>query len=125
MKTKDFLKKHDLVRETPSHHGSKVWDLLTDERSKRVVEVAEAYADGKATSAEMKAARDDAYSALDDAAIYASHAVAHAAAFAASVADAIYASRATAYAAAYAESVAKRTQVKLIAELGNPFVTEK
>ena len=136
-----------LVRETPSHYGSKVWDLLTDERSRRVVEVSEAYADGKATSEEMMAARDDAYIAYDEAHAasvahdtgyvyrvaasvahdtgYVCRAVAHAAAFAASVADAAHASRATAYAAAYTESVAKLAQVKVIAELGNPFVKEK
>lgn len=122
-----------LVRETPSHYGGKVWDLLTDERSRRVVEVSEAYADGKATSEEMMSARDDAYRAYDEAHAasvahdtgYVYRAAAHAAAFAASVADAAHASRATAYAAAYTESVAKLAQVKVIAELGNPFVKEK
>ena len=34
------------VRETPLADGRKVWDLLTDERSRKVVEVAELYIDG-------------------------------------------------------------------------------
>ena len=35
------------VRETPLADGRKVWDLLLDERSRRAVEVAEFYADGR------------------------------------------------------------------------------
>ena len=37
------------IRETPLHDGRKVWDLLTDKRSRKAVEVAEAHAEGKAT----------------------------------------------------------------------------
>jgi hypothetical protein len=44
------------VRETPLSDGRKVWGLLADERSRKAVEVAEAYADGKATESELYAA---------------------------------------------------------------------
>ena len=49
------------IRETPIADGRKVWDLLTDERSRNAVEVAEAYADGKATKEDMDAAYATAY----------------------------------------------------------------
>jgi hypothetical protein len=48
------------VRETPLADGRKVWDLLTDERSRNVVEVSERYANREATKAELDAARDAA-----------------------------------------------------------------
>ena len=128
------------IRETPLSDGRRVWDLLTDERSRNAVEVAEAYADGKATNGELQAAYATAYAtayaAADDAAraARASCAVAYAAAYAASD-DAAYAASDDAarasYAAAYAASddaayaasddAAKAAQIKMIAELGNPF----
>ena len=52
------------VRETPLADGRKVWDLLTDERSRHVVVVAERYAAGEATDEELA----DASSAAADAA---------------------------------------------------------
>jgi hypothetical protein len=45
------------IRETPLSDGRKVWDLLTDERSRKAVEVAELYANGKATAQELEAVR--------------------------------------------------------------------
>src|ERR1700733_8738059 len=38
-----------------------VWHLLTDERSRKAVEVAERFADGKATEGELNRSRNDAY----------------------------------------------------------------
>jgi hypothetical protein len=51
------------VRNTPLADGRKVWDLLTDERSRRAVEVKELWLQGKATDAELDAARAAAWSA--------------------------------------------------------------
>ena len=134
------------VRETPLADGRKVWDLLTDERSRRVVEVAERYADGKATAQELAAAdaaaaraaaydaaRAAAYDAARDAARNAAYDAVRDAAFAAyaavdAVRDAAFAAYAVAYDAAEAAyvaraayAVAKAAQVQMIAELGNPF----
>ena len=101
------------VRETPLHDGRKVWDLLVDERSRKAVEVAEAYADGKATDGELQAA-------------YAAARAAYAAAYAA--ADAAYAAACAAGDAAYAvypaADGAKAARVQMIAEMGNPFKEE-
>jgi len=139
------------VRETPLADGRKIWDLLTDERSRKAVEVAEFYANGKATDGELQAARDAAYAVAFAAADAAARDAAYAAARAADAAarDAAYAADAAACAAfaafaaaraafaaacaafaAFAAAsdaadaaydAAKAAQVRMIAELGNPF----
>lgn len=129
-----------VIRETPLADGRKVWDLLTDERSRKAVEVAELYANGKATAQELEAARVAAYDAGVRASAYAARdAAAFAAAYAADAAahDAVYAAARDAAHAAYvaafaadaadvavraaAYDVAEAAQMKMIAELGNPF----
>jgi len=57
-----------------------VWHLLTDDRSKNAVEVAERYANGQATDKELSAAWDAAWDAMRDAAWDAVRAAAWAAA---------------------------------------------
>ena len=120
------------VRETPLTDGRKVWDLLTDERSRKAVEVTEAYADGKATNEELKAASDAAFAtayvaphaadaAFATCAAYGARAAARAAR-AARAACAAYGARAAARAADAAYVHAKAAQIKMIAELGNPFI---
>ena len=52
------------VRHTQLADGRTVWDLLTDERSRKAVEVAEAFARGEATQEQLVAARDAARAAL-------------------------------------------------------------
>jgi hypothetical protein len=93
------------VRETPLIDGRKVWDLLTDERSRQAVVVAERYLAGDATDEELAAAEDAAASA----ATRADAARTVAAAVAAAAVDAAYeaaAARATRAAAAYAAAAA-------------------
>lgn len=124
------------IRETPLADGRKVWDLLTDERSRKVVEVAEQYAEGKATKQELNAAdgfADGAYAdAYDGAAIItaateaASYVAVDDAAYAvacvaarASYAAACFGTGAADYAADYA--AAEAAQIQMIAELGDPF----
>jgi hypothetical protein len=106
------------IRETPLSDGRKVWDLLPDKRSRNAVEVAEAYADGKATDGELQAARSAAYDAAYDAA--AADAAARAAAYA-TYAAAYDAAAAADAAARAAGDAAKVAQVRMVAELGNPF----
>jgi len=56
------------VRNTPLADGRKLWDLLTDERSRNAVRVSERYARGSATDQELIAARAAAWAAAGDAA---------------------------------------------------------
>ena len=110
------------VRETPLSDGRTVWDLLTDERSRKAVEVAELYADGKATKEDLDAARTAAAYAAANIAVRAAARDAADAAYAADAADAACAAAdAGRVAARDAADVAKAAQVQMIAELGNPF----
>jgi len=56
------------VRHTPIGDGRTVWDLLTDDRSRNGVEVAERFAGGEATEQELDAAWDEAWAAASAAA---------------------------------------------------------
>ena len=56
------------VRETPLADGRKVWDLLTDQRSRNAVEVAERFAIGEATEQARAAAGAAAWDAAGAAA---------------------------------------------------------
>jgi hypothetical protein len=129
------------------------WSLLVDERSRRAVEIAEAFVRGDATTDDCrKAAYAAAYAAHAAAyaaahAAYAAYAAAYAAAHAAAHAAyaayaAAYAAHAAAYAAAhaayaaedavsaaedaaYAVSAAKNDQREYLVKQGNPFTEVK
>jgi len=99
------------VRETPISGGRKVWDLLTDERSRNAVIVAERFANGEATDEELAVARRAAADAADAAdaaaaAADAADAAADAADAAAAAADAADAADAAAAAADAADAAA-------------------
>jgi hypothetical protein len=84
------------VRNTPLADGRTTWDLLTDDRSRKAVEVAERFAVGKATKDELYAAWAAAAAAAGArAGTEATHHVALAAAWAASGAGAARALRLT------------------------------
>ena len=68
------------IRNTPIGGGKTVWDLLTDERSRNAVEVAELFARNEVTRKELAAARAAAWAAARDAAWDAAWAAAWAAA---------------------------------------------
>ena len=84
-----------------------VWHLLTDERSRKAVEVAERYAVGDATDEELDAARDAAWDASSSAAWDAVWDAARAAALAAAWDAAI----AAAWAAAWAVAMDKQIMI--------------
>jgi len=90
------------VRKTPLADGRKVWDLLTDERSRNAVRVAERYANGRASDSELAAAWAAAEAAVGAAARDAAWAAAGAAAWDAAEAAAGAAARDAAWAAAEA-----------------------
>jgi hypothetical protein len=109
-----------------------VWHLLTDERSRKAVEVSERYARGEATDSELSTARDAAWNAAWDAAWNAAWDAAWAAVRAAQ-ADARAAAQAAAQAAARAtldtdydaaHAAARKAQAEYLIDLGNPFIDD-
>lgn len=109
------------------------WGRMTDERSRRAVEVAEAWADGLVTDSERETAVVTAWAAAVDAAsaatsfccdvAWAAAYVAWAAVHAADHAyDAVHAaSYAAAYAAADVRVAARAEQLEFLRGIGNPF----
>ena len=110
------------ARNTPLADGRTLWDLLTDQRSRTAIEVAERYAEGKASDEERQEARNAAAAyaadaaadyaaayAADYAAAYAAYAAAYAAAAAAAYAAYAYADAADAAAATYAARLRARS----------------
>jgi hypothetical protein len=128
------------VRETTLHDGRKVWGLLTDERSRNAIIVAEKYLSGNATKEELKAANIAATAAANAANAYAyvsaiaATAAANAAnayvsaiaaadsAYVSAIAANAYVSVSAANAAAIAAANAARKQQKTF--LANPFRIE-
>jgi len=110
------------ARNTPLADGRKTGDLITDPRSLAALEVAERYANGKATVEELAAAEAAAwYAAAEAAAWYAARdAAARTAAWAAARAAAGYAAGDAAWYAA--EAAAKAAQaIHLRTLVPNPF----
>ena len=94
------------VRYTPLADGRVAWDLLTDERSRTAVEVAERHAVGEATDGELAAARTAAGTAALSAAPD-SGAAAESATW-----DAWYAAGTAASAAKYAARIAQCARIR-------------
>ncbi len=108
-RNREVLAAHDISRELRLFGcwcARQVWHLLTDQRSRNAVEVAERFANGQATKEELAAAGDAAGAAAGDAAGAAAWAAAGAAAWAAA--------RDAAWAAAWAAQRAEFN--RLIAE---------
>jgi hypothetical protein len=97
------------IREIKVTGDKTLWDLMTDERSRNAVIIAERFANGEATSEELATAAYAAYAAAYD---YAAYATAY-----------DYAAYATAAYAAYAAATAAYADV--IMSYGNPFLTEE
>jgi hypothetical protein len=112
------------VRTTPLLDGRKVGDLLIDPRSLAALEVAERYANGNATPAELAAAGDAAWDAARDAAGAAARAAARDAAWAAARAAAWDAAWAAAGDAAWDAAVdAQADQLRKM--IPNPFAIKE
>ena len=94
------------VRHTPLANGRTVWDLLTDERSRTAIDIAERYANGNASVKELGAAEAAAGSAAEAAAwaTWAAEAAARAATWAAEAAT--WAAEAATWAAVWAADAA-------------------
>ena len=106
------------ARNTPLGDGRTTWDLLTDERSRHAIEIAE---NPESTKEELKtacsAARSAAYSAADSAAFYATYSAADSAD---SAADSTYSAAYSAYSAApYAARKAQADYIKSVIKLSD------
>jgi hypothetical protein len=112
------------VRHTPLIGGGEVWDLLTDARSRRAVEVAERYARGAATDDERGTAWDEASwaaTAAWGAGSAAESAAAAAAAWAVARSETHQAAESAAAAAGNTEAALRAQADALRAIYGNPL----